>query len=99
MHGEESIEYLRAHKVIVRNGQLNPHQQRLRSGEDQKDERIDDVHDADLLVVHGGEPLVYDARPGGMVCGRDQVYGFQGWGFVGHVALLSNRWLMERGEI
>src|ERR1035437_9020859 len=99
MHGEQPVEDLWSDEVIVRNRQLNPHQQRLRSGEDQEDERIDDVHDADFLVVYGRKPLVYYAGSGGVARGCGLVYGFQDWGFFGHAAPLSDRWLVERREI
>ena len=46
-------------KVIVGNSELDAHQQRFEARDDEKDERVDDVHQADLLVVDRGDPLVH----------------------------------------
>ena len=45
-------------KRQIRTGKLQPHDQRLDAAERQKDERRDDVADADLFVIdRGEEPL------------------------------------------
>ena len=44
--------------MIVRDGELNAHHQRFDAGDQQKDERVDDVQNAELLVVDGDHPAM-----------------------------------------
>ena len=44
--------------------QLPAHQQGLAAADDQEDHGHEDVHDADLLVIDRGHPVVEHGRPG-----------------------------------
>ena len=60
VHGEKLVILLRRQQMQVRPGQLQPEDQRLDPARDQKDEGGDDIADADLLVIHRGQPAVTD---------------------------------------
>jgi hypothetical protein len=63
VHGEELVELVRPDQVVVRPEKLVAHQQRLHAADDQEQQRHQHVHDADLLVIDRGHPLVEDGRP------------------------------------
>ena len=71
VHGEELIEDLRRHEVIVGDRKLDAHQQASTPPMTRKMQRVADVHQTDLLVVDGGDPLVDNVewRPAGR-CGQ-----------------------------
>ena len=50
--------------VVARPEQLQADQQGLAAADDQEDHGHQDVHDADLLVIDGGHPVVEHGRPG-----------------------------------
>ena len=58
VHRKQSIEHLRREKVILWNGELNANQHRFQAGDDQKNQCVPDIHQADLLVIDGGGPGV-----------------------------------------
>ena len=70
---EQTVEGLRREKRGVRVRQLNAHENRFDPDHDEKQQRVDDVHDPDLLVVDGGEPFVDHAE---RVLVQRQGYGF-----------------------
>ena len=49
-------------KRQIRTGKLQPHDQRLDSAQGQKGERRDDVANADLFVIDGGEEALDAGR-------------------------------------
>ncbi len=59
-------------KVIVGNGKLNAHQQRFEARDEEEDERIADVHEADFLVIDRGDPLLHDIEPAAVERGIDR---------------------------
>ena len=63
MHGEQAVEDLRRDEVVVGDGKLDAHQQRFNARDDQEDERVADVHQADLLVIDRGDPVVQYVEP------------------------------------
>ena len=50
-------------KMIVGNGKLNAHDASLRSRHNQKEQRIDDIHQAELLVIDRSHPIVQGLEP------------------------------------
>src|ERR1700687_6102012 len=60
MHGEELVEDLRAKEVVIRHGELHAHQQGEQTGDQEKDERAQQVHDTELLVIDRGDPAQPD---------------------------------------
>jgi hypothetical protein len=71
VHREQAVENLRRHEMIVWNHQLYPHHRRFDATDHEKDERVDDVHNAELLVVDGDHPGVQPFANGssGNACG------------------------------
>ncbi len=49
--------------MIVGNSKLNSHQQRFEPPDDKKDERIGNVHQADLFMIDSRYPLVDNFQP------------------------------------
>ena len=100
VHGEELVEDLRRDEVIVGHGELNAHQDRFEAGDDQKDERVDDVHQADLFVVDGGQPLVDDVESAVAPVRRLVVSSIASiYRSCGHALLLSGNGLVKLCEI
>ena len=58
VHGEHAVEDLGRDEIVVRTDELNPHDRRLNSADHEKDQRIEDVQDAQPLVIDGGHPFV-----------------------------------------
>ena len=58
MHGEQPVEDLGRNKIVVRTNKLNANDGRFHSGDHQKHQRINDVQNAQSLVVNGGNPIV-----------------------------------------
>ena len=58
VHGEEAVEGLRGDEVVVGDEKLDAHQHGFNAGDDKEDEGVADVHQADLLMVDGGNPVV-----------------------------------------
>ena len=50
-------------QVVVRTEELPAHQERFAAADDQEHHGHHDVHDADLLVIDGGHPVVEHGRP------------------------------------
>ena len=44
--------------MVVRDGQLNPHEDRFDAGDHQEEQRVDDVHQAEVLVIDRHHPFV-----------------------------------------
>ncbi len=62
MHGEQAIEDLRRDEGVVGDGELNADEQSFNARDDQEDERVGDVHQADLLVIDRGDPILQDVE-------------------------------------
>ncbi len=58
MHREELVEGLGGDEGVLRAGELQPHEERLGAADGEEDQRCEEVKDADLLVVDGGDPRV-----------------------------------------
>ena len=58
MHGEELVVEFGREKVIVRYGELNADCQSLGTGDEQEKDRVDDVENAELFVVHRDHPAM-----------------------------------------
>ena len=58
VHREHAVENFRRNKMIVRNDELDPHDGRFDAADHEEDQRVDDVENAQLLVVHGDNPIV-----------------------------------------
>src|ERR1700730_16544795 len=56
MHGEEAVVDLRAKKMIVGDGQLNAYKDGFRASDQQEEDGIEDIEDAEALVVDRGHP-------------------------------------------
>ena len=56
VHGEELVVGVLGDEVLVRRGELGPHQQRQDAAEPEEGEARDDVEDPDPLVVDGRQP-------------------------------------------
>src|SRR5205807_4087333 len=67
---EELVVGFRAEEGVVGHGQLGAHQQRFHPAHDEERECDEQVHDADLLVIEGGDPAVQ--APGGAVRRRGE---------------------------
>ena len=63
MHGEHAVEDLRRHEVVVRNHELDAHDRRFNPADDEKDQRVKDVEDAQPLVIDGRHPFVKHLDP------------------------------------
>ena len=58
-------------KVLFGIGKLNAHQHRFKARDHQKEQRVADVHQPDLLVVDRGDPGVQHLKPpADAACGR-----------------------------
>jgi hypothetical protein len=57
VHGEQLVVALLAEELGARLGQLDADEHRQQPGDGEPDVAVDQVHDPDLLVVGGGEPL------------------------------------------
>ncbi len=83
---EQTVEGLGREKRGIRVRQLNAHKNRFDSHNDEKQQRVDDVHDPDLLVVDGGEPFVDHAQ---RVLVQRQWYGFGSHYFIEALSSIS----------
>ena len=57
------VERVRPDKVTPRIEQLQADQQGLNAADDQEQHGHQDIHDADLLVIDGGDPIMKHGRP------------------------------------
>jgi len=58
VHGEHPIEHLRRNKVVVRADQLDADNRCLDPADHKKNQGVDDVHNAQSLVIHCRYPFV-----------------------------------------
>ena len=58
VHREQAIEDLRRDQAVLWNRELNAHHDGFQARDYKKDQCVPDVHQADLLVVHRGDPGV-----------------------------------------
>jgi hypothetical protein len=93
VHGEEAVEDLGREKAVIRNGKLDAHQERFEARNDEEDQSVGDVHQADLLMIDGGEPVVQHLEHRRLRAGRRRfLHLFRYWsGCIchRHAALLS----------
>ncbi len=71
VHGEEAVEGLRGDEVVVGDEKLDAHQYGFNAGDDKEDEGVADVHQADLLMVDGRNPVLHLIEPGVLECRID----------------------------
>jgi hypothetical protein len=64
MHGEHAVEDLWWDKVVVRDDELNSHDRGFNPADHQKNQGIENVHDAQTLVIDGSDPPVKSAHQG-----------------------------------
>ncbi len=84
--------------MIVRDGQLDSHQDRFKASDDQKYEGVDDVHQPYFFVIDCRQPLVDDVDWWLALSFQSLVDCFQ-YRSCGHTALLSSRGLVKLREI
>jgi hypothetical protein len=58
MHGEHPVEDLRRDKIVMRTNQLNAHDRRFDSADHEKNQGVDDIQNAQPLVIDGRNPFV-----------------------------------------
>ena len=58
MHGEHAVEHLRRDEIVVRADELDAHDRRFDPADHEKEQSINDVHNAKPLVIDGRHPLV-----------------------------------------
>src|SRR5260370_36792408 len=99
MHREQTVEDLRRNEMIVGNRKLNPHQHRFEAANDEKDQRIRDIHQADSLVINRRHPLVHHIKRWAPLCLQRLIDGFE-YRSMCHAAILlktsTNRTSMNR---
>ena len=80
MHGEHAIESLRGNEMIVGNDELDAHDGGFDAADHEEKDGVEDVEDAEALVVNSGDPGVEQVaeRARGRSCGSE------GDGFRGH---------------
>ncbi len=64
-------------KVLLGTSELNAHQNGFESGDDEEDERVADVHQADLLMVDGSDPIVHVIEPASLMGRVDDDLGLR----------------------
>jgi len=62
VHCEELVKHLRRNKVIVWNRELDAHQGCFNAADNQENEGVHDVHQAELLVIHRRQPLIHHVQ-------------------------------------
>ena len=72
VHREQLVVRLVGHELEPGLGELDAHDQRQQAGEEEEDERVDQVEDPDLLVIGGRQPLV-QAGPVATGGGRERM--------------------------
>jgi hypothetical protein len=63
MHREHAVEDLWRHKVVVRVHQLDAHDDGFDSGDDQENQRVKDIENAQALVIDCRHPLMQSLDP------------------------------------
>ena len=63
MHREHPVEDLRRNKIVVRMHQLDANDHRFEPSDDQIEQSVGDVKNADPFVIDRGHPLVNRLRP------------------------------------
>src|SRR6267154_920345 len=85
--------------MIVGHRKLNPHQHRFEAANEEKDQRVRDIHQADLLVIDRRHPLVHHIQRWAPLCLQRLIDGFE-YRSMCHAALLlktsTNRTSMNR---
>ncbi len=76
VHGEQLVELLVRQELQTGRGQLGAHQQRHQAADEEEDHAGDAVHDADHLVIGGGDQLV-DQVPFGTHPRRERTDGLE----------------------
>src|SRR5438128_4691886 len=63
VHGEHAVEYLRRNKIVVRVHQLDAYDGCFDTADDEKKEGVEDVQNAQALVIDRGHPLMQRCNP------------------------------------
>jgi hypothetical protein len=58
VHGKHPVENLRGDEIVMRTNQLNPHDRRFDSADHKKNQGIDDIQNAQPLVINRRNPFV-----------------------------------------
>ena len=64
VHGEQPVEHLGRNKIVVRTDELNADDHRLDPADQQKQQGINDVQNAQPLVIDGRHPIVEPSDKG-----------------------------------
>src|SRR5215475_15800828 len=75
MHGEHAIEDLGGNEIVVRANELYADNGRLKPGDYEKDQGVEDVQNSQPLVIDRGHPLMqcFNPRP---TCGFNGLNGY-----------------------
>jgi hypothetical protein len=68
MHGEHAVEDLRRDKIIVRMDELDAHDPRFNPADHEKNQGVEDIHDAQPFVIDGRNPFVQSIDEGARRC-------------------------------
>ena len=85
MHGEHLIEELRGDEMVVGNDELDAHDGGFNATDYEEEDGVEDIEDAEALVVNGGDPGIEEVAKGA----RRLVHGSEGNGFRGHAGKTS----------
>ncbi|CPT81947.1 Uncharacterised protein [Mycobacteroides abscessus] len=90
VHGEQLVELLVRQELQSRQGQLGAHEQRHQATDEEEHEADDAVHDADQLVIGGGDQLVDQVALGSHTLReRATSLEFSDWGRFGYQQILQ----------
>ena len=64
VHSEHLIEKLRRNEIVVRTDKLDAQNHGLNAADYEEDQGVEDIKDAEALVVYGGDPVVEGLNPG-----------------------------------
>ena len=61
-------------EMVVRNRQLDAHDRRFQAADHEEQDAVEDVHQAELLVIDRDDPFVHavEQRPGSLLRGRNR---------------------------
>jgi len=68
------VEELRRDEVVMRDGQLDTHNRGFEAADHQKQDAVEDVHQAEFLVIYGDDPFMHLVEQWlcMFACGRDR---------------------------
>ncbi len=89
VHGEQLVVEFRREEVVVRDGKLNADGHRLGSGDEKEEERINDVENAQLLVIDGDHPAMQPLEQRRAARGRCVERSGNRESLIGHCSVLQ----------